>query len=253
MLKKLIQFSKSRSYFAGLSLATTAVVLSASMTGCTSFRRLGIGEAVAITYRDAVWARRAYNLRYGNCQRPYEEHFRNGFSAGYLDVSNGGDGFVPALPPQDYRGYEFQSADGAKCVDSWFEGYPAGVAAAKKDKSGNYHDVLISRMVNNAISQSKTDPKLPGDVPVVGADEGVRTASAANQMPVRRFGEPLPMNGSEANSTGRSVLESNYSAGYGESTSTQVMPADYRNSEFAIDPEYLGSGYNEPLPANGQR
>ena len=86
-------------------------------------------------------------------------------------MCNGGDGYVPALPPEEYRAPEYQSADGAKCVNSWFEGYPAGVAAARKDKSGTYHDVLISRMIDSAIDQSNTDPVLPADVQVVSTNE----------------------------------------------------------------------------------
>ncbi|MDE0935439.1 MAG: hypothetical protein OSA89_05955 [Mariniblastus sp.] len=143
-----------------------AILMTASFTGC----KLGIKEASMLTYRDTVWSKRAFNLRYGDCKRAYANHFENGFCAGYTDMCNGGDGYVPALPPEEYRAPEYQSADGAKCVNSWFEGYPAGVAAAKKDKSGTYHDVLISRMINSAIDQSNTDPILPVDVQVVSKD-----------------------------------------------------------------------------------
>lgn len=112
-------------------------------------------EATLVAYRDLVWAKRAYNLRYGNCDRPYGEHFYNGFCAGYSDVCNGGDGYVPALPPVSYRSSRFQSADGVKCVNAWFEGYPAGVAAARKEKVGNYNNVLVSKMMNDAIELEK--------------------------------------------------------------------------------------------------
>ena len=129
-----LNFSRLRNQFFVLSFASLMVVQS---IGCAKTNtRLGFGEAIVIGYRDAVWAKRAYNLRYGNCDRPYEEHFQSGFCAGYTDMANGGDGYVPALPPQEYRGFEFQSADGAQCVNSWFEGYPEGVAAAKKEKVG---------------------------------------------------------------------------------------------------------------------
>ena len=91
------------------SLMLAVAITSLTHTGCNQpIRRLGILDELAITYRDQVWARRAYNLRFANCNRQYEDHFRNGFCAGYSDVSNGGDGFVPALPPDQYRGFEFQ-------------------------------------------------------------------------------------------------------------------------------------------------
>lgn len=157
-----------------------ALLMIAQSIGCSSISRLGVGEAIAVGYRDLVWAKRAYNLRYGNCERPYAEHFQSGFCAGYTDMCNGGDGYVPALPPADYRGYEFQSVDGAQCVNTWFEGYPAGVAAAKQDKAGNFHDVMISRMVDSAIKQENTKSILPQDIPIVGARD------AHSRIPVVR-------------------------------------------------------------------
>ncbi len=162
--------SKSLACFRNqLLVLSFALLMISQSVGCSSISRLGFGEAIAVGYRDLVWAKRAYNLRFGNCDRPYAEHFQNGFCSGYTDVCHGGDGYVPALPPAEYRGFEFQSIDGSQCVNSWFEGYPAGVAAAKQDKAGNFHDVMISRMVNSAIKQEKAKPVLPQDVPIVGA------------------------------------------------------------------------------------
>ena len=136
-------------------------------TGCTSpMRRLGIVDELAIAYRDQVWARRAYNLRFANCDREFGDHFRNGFCAGYSDVCNGGDGYVPALPPEAYRGYEYQCAEGSQCVGAWFDGYPEGVAAARAEDAGTYHKMQISRMIDQAVTQDKTPNVLPSDVPV---------------------------------------------------------------------------------------
>ncbi len=150
-----------------LVLIGIAMLTLSQSVGC----KLGLHETAMVTYRDYVWAKRAFNLRYGNCDRPYAQHFENGFCAGYEATCNGGDGYVPALPAEEYRSYEYQSVDGSKCVNSWFEGYPAGVAAAKKDKAGTYHDVLISRMINSAVQQEKTGAVLPDDVPVVAAKQ----------------------------------------------------------------------------------
>ena len=154
------------------------VLFAASMvvpySGCSSTMRLGslgFGDALLEGYRDRVWAKRAYNLRYNNCDRPYESHFQNGFVEGYCDTCNGGDGYVPALPPNEYRGFEFQSPDGAQCVQTWFDGYPAGVAAAKKDRAGEFHDIYTSRMINSAITQDKAKHILPNDVPVLTTNE----------------------------------------------------------------------------------
>lgn len=167
MLKNVVVNHQPASQSSGMGIQVLLICI-AMLTLCQSTGcKLGIKEASMLTYRDTVWSKRAYNLRYAGCDREYSEHFQNGFCAGYKEMCNGGDGYVPALPPEEYRSPKYQSADGAKCVNSWFEGFPAGVAAARKDKSGTYHDVLISRMINSAIAQSKTQPVLPGDVKVV--------------------------------------------------------------------------------------
>ena len=152
-------------------LTVFAALLVIPSSGCASGRlripRLGISDALLEKYRDNVWARRAFNLRYANCDIPYPEHFENGFVAGYCQKCNGGDGYVPPLPPDQYRGYEFQSADGAQCVKAWFDGFPAGVAAAKKDRAGDFHDIYTSKMVNSALVQDAAKHVLPDDVPVL--------------------------------------------------------------------------------------
>ena len=153
-------------------LAVVALLgVTATQAGCNVVRTFD--QTAALTFRDFVWSKRAFNLRFGNCDRPYAEHFQNGFQDGYTDVCQGGDGYTPALPPDTYRGYEFQSADGSNCVSAWFEGYPAGVAAARKDNSGTYHNLAVSRMLDAAIKQEKTKPKLTGAVPVVSGKKVV--------------------------------------------------------------------------------
>ena len=151
-------------------LTVFAALLVIPSSGCASglrIPRLGFGDALLEKYRDNVWAKRAFNLRYANCEIPFANHFENGFVAGYTDQSNGGDGYVPPLPPDQYRGYEFQSADGAQCVKAWFDGFPAGVAAAKKDRAGDFHDIYTSKMINSALAQDSAKHVLPDDVPVL--------------------------------------------------------------------------------------
>ena len=180
----------------GIRLLFSAITI---LTLCQSIGCQGslreIHEATMLTYRDHVWSRRAYNLRYANCDRQYADHFQKGFQAGYVEVCTGGDGYVPALPPHEYRAYEFQSAEGAKCINSWFEGYPAGVAAAKHDKAGTYHDVLISRAISAAIQQEKNESILPRNGAVAEAKQPSDTVMAHSrnnqqagvQRPVKNF------------------------------------------------------------------
>ncbi len=175
-----------------LGLSALAAV-SLAQSGCSSsFRNLAneLNNNLLVEYRDAVWSRRAYNLRYGNCDRPFSNHYRDGFCAGYMDVCNGGDGYVPALPPPEYRGLEYQSAEGAKCVNTWFEGYPSGVAAAKQDKTGDYKDMFISKMINSAVTQDNAKHMLPGDVPIVKPKGSLDSSNTS--MGVSREAPPAP-------------------------------------------------------------
>jgi hypothetical protein len=133
-------------------------------------------------YRNHVWARRAYNLRYGNCDRQYPEHFKQGFVDGYSDVCNGGDGYVPAVPPEKYWSFKYQSPEGAKCVNTWFKAYPLGVKAAREDSAGAFQKVYISKMIQSALVQENADHILPDDVPVVAAENGEGASSAESEM-----------------------------------------------------------------------
>lgn len=169
--------------------ASVLALIGCSMgVGCRAGRPLAVNEAMLVSYRDMVWAKRAYNLRYGNCERPYGEHYYNGFCAGYADVCNGGDGYVPALPPSAYRTPSFQSPDGAQCVNAWFEGYPAGVEAAKQEKVGNFNNVLVSKMIDTAVSTENNSKRLlPGDVPVTKSNN-----SQSNPSKVEVAAPPKP-------------------------------------------------------------
>ena len=178
----------TRRLFAALMLLALGFT-SLTQIGCSSpVRRLGIVDELAIAYRDRVWAQRAYNLRFANCNREFEDHFKNGFCEGYSDVCNGGDGYTPALPPEEYRGFEYQCAEGSKCVDSWFAGYPAGVAAAREEDAGSYHKMHVSRMIDQAIVQNNATNTLPSDVPVTKPSASLIPPTAPS-VATRKFGE----------------------------------------------------------------
>lgn len=184
-----------------------AVLTLCQSTGCR-LNKLAFTDAWMISYRDAVWSKRAFNLNYGNCDQPYAEDFEAGFCAGYQDIACGGDGYVPAMPPAEYRSFEYQSAEGAQCVNAWFEGFPAGVKAARKEDVGTYHNVLISRMINAAVTQSETEQKLPADVPIIspalakGSNVPVKPVVAAPPIPTTqpaKHRNPLPFPRSQPN------------------------------------------------------
>lgn len=79
--------------------------------------------------------------------------------------------------------YEYQSHEGAGCVNAWFEGYPAGAMAAKSRDLDKYSNVYISRLMDAAIQQDKAEVKLPSDVKVVGPSEVEPNRQPANNSP----------------------------------------------------------------------
>ena len=124
----------------------------------------------------------------------FREHFHKGFVEGYCSVCNGGDGYIPAMPPRDYWGYEFQSSDGAQCVSAWFEGYPEGVAAARKTNAGKNADMYISSMAERAIQQEKEGVRLASQVDIVGSGSNQPAKSTAAQPPaVESAAPPAPI------------------------------------------------------------
>ena len=162
----------TRKVRAFLALALSAVVLQS--IGCVTGPGAALFDEPLGGYRNHVWSNRAYNLRYGDCDREFESHFKQGFCDGYSDVCNGGDGYVPAVPPEAYWSYQYQSAEGAKCVNTWFKAYPLGVKAAREDGAGNFQKVYISKMIQSAITQEKADHVLPDDVPVVTPEKQIK-------------------------------------------------------------------------------
>jgi len=57
-------------------------------------------------------------------------HYREGFAQAFIDVANGGNGELPAVPPPRYWNAHFRSAKGEWRVERWFDGYRAGSAIA---------------------------------------------------------------------------------------------------------------------------
>lgn len=187
-----------------LILAFSSVVLLQSV-GCVTGPGAALFDEPLGGYRNHVWANRAYNLRYRDCDRQFESHFKQGFCDGYTDVSNGGDGYVPAVPPEEYWSYQYQSSEGAKCVNTWFKAYPLGVKAAREDGAGNFQKVYISKMIQSAITQEKADHVLPDDVPVVTPEKDIE------QPPVTTGNDP---NFNAANLYNRSATARNLGPNY---------------------------------------
>ena len=113
-----------------------------------NYRKKGYPEKAFEGYRDHVWAKRSYNLRFGNCNMAYEGDFHDGFIEGYCNSCNGGDGTPPALPPNEYWGTQYQNTNGQKAIQAWYKGYPEGVKAAKQDGVAQNKKIFISNEMN---------------------------------------------------------------------------------------------------------
>ncbi len=117
--------------------------------GCMTAAGLGRGltnhgclNDYMISYRNSAWAAKAWLCRKPRfCNRKYLKDFENGFRDGYKSIADGGNGCAPAVCPQQYWGWQYQTADGQARMNAWFEGYPMGVQAAEEEGIGNWSQV----------------------------------------------------------------------------------------------------------------
>ncbi len=134
-----------------LLLVSVGCLLSPAV-GCTTMS--GFGSKMAHTealgdflvgYRNSAWAAKSWHCqKHRFCNRQFIGDFENGFRDGYQAVAAGGNGCMPAVCPQSYWGWQYQTADGQARMNAWFEGYPLGVQAAEQDGIGNWSQVRTS-------------------------------------------------------------------------------------------------------------
>jgi hypothetical protein len=167
-------------------LATLVVAITGPSTGCTMFsgmhraltRHDGLDEFM-VNYRNNAWSARAWLCtKHEYHGHRYLSDLEAGFRQGYADVAAGGNGCTPAICPQSYWGWQYQSADGQQRMNAWFEGYPLGVKAAEEDGIGHWRRVATAFNAP-APTRVKPDPKTAADTaidaipPVPLADPGV--------------------------------------------------------------------------------
>lgn len=124
------------------------LLLTTSTTGCVPWAKgiRSIDESVT-DWRDFVWGKRAFYQRYGS---DASGPFMDGFLEGYHDMLQGDDGCVPVVPPRKYWGWKYQSAGGQSSISDWFDGYAAGVTAAKEDGLADLGKVPVSSSYNGS-------------------------------------------------------------------------------------------------------
>jgi hypothetical protein len=57
--------------------------------------------------------------------------YRLGYEQAYVDVAQGTDGQIPALPPAKYWKVDARTPEGHQRAQQWFNGYAAGAARAR--------------------------------------------------------------------------------------------------------------------------
>lgn len=109
-------------------------------------------------YRNRAWSAKAWHKHKDQfCDRNHMPDFCAGFRQGYEDVAGGADGCTPALPPESYWGWRYQSVEGQGKVGAWFSGYPMGAKAAEEDGIGNWGTIRTTLPMSVT-----TGPAAPG-------------------------------------------------------------------------------------------
>ncbi len=75
-------------------------------------------------------SRRAYASMQQCYPEPPNIDFQSGYRQAFVDVALGGDGVVPAVPPECYWSTCYRTAEGHQHAEDWFSGYTAGAERA---------------------------------------------------------------------------------------------------------------------------
>jgi len=144
-----------------------AGLLVGSSPGCTIMSNMGAVFSASdacdefmIGHRNSVMATKAwYRVKPNYRNHPHRNSFRDGFIAGYIDVAEGGAGCTPSVAPSEYWGWQYQSPEGQRATDAWFEGFPHGAQAAEQDGVGHWGNI---QLVGAQQPDTKQPPKVDG-------------------------------------------------------------------------------------------
>jgi hypothetical protein len=180
-------------------IAVGAAVLSLGGSGCAlvhdtvSLTAYTVKESVQDcreTKRNQKWAEQAWkNVRRCNPDAVYTEDYEAGFEDGFAHyLFRGGNGEPPPLPPRHYRKLAYQTPEGYRAIEDWFEGYRYGAIVARE--SGYREFVTGPSAFRNAV---------PMESPVAGPVPASLPASITEPLPGRPaappaepIGEPRP-------------------------------------------------------------
>jgi hypothetical protein len=129
-----------------------AALMATSFTGCMTVHNgwealshNGAWNDTVIVLRNRSFSAKAWHRRKHHfCNEKYLKDFCAGFRAGYEDTAAGKGECTPAFPPQEYWGWDCQSAEGHARSSAWFAGYPQGARAAEEDGLGSWQQIPMS-------------------------------------------------------------------------------------------------------------
>ncbi len=110
--------------------------------------------------------------------------FKYGYQQAYIDISNGGSGALPAIPPARYWAAPYRTTWGHNKARDWFTGYEAGACSAKccmpadtmSVPTSVYHD-CDNRLASGLDGQSF------GAAPIINANYGGTAYSPTPMTP----------------------------------------------------------------------
>jgi hypothetical protein len=118
----------------GLALLSPGCML-VSATHVLSYRLCQSVEDCAERQRNARWAEESWEAVAGRCPGlAGNDDYARGFKEGLAEYLYRGAVDPPVLPPKRYRSVRYQTAQGYRAIEDWFNGYRRGVAVAHDGK-----------------------------------------------------------------------------------------------------------------------
>lgn len=187
------------------TLAMLAVVCLGigSGSGCTMMNGIHNGitnnealDEFMVSYRNRAWSARSWhNNKHKFCNRKHQKDFQAGYRAGYEAVAAGGNGCTPAMAPQEYWGWKYQSPEGQAKVNAWFEAFPLGARAAEEDGLGYWGQIPTMLPPEQS---TPANCNIPGPLPMNGVPIPVEGPEVHNGDLIGEVGMAEPVQGSPA-------------------------------------------------------
>jgi hypothetical protein len=122
-----------------------------------------------------------------NSKRLLGGDYKDGFKQAFIDIAQGGNGEVPAVPPPKFWNTHFRSNWGQRKAELWFNGYRAGVAMAGVELNDIRHiaasaDWTVEKPTSPFASQANCET---GNCPPTGPINGGSLLNPQPRVPFR--------------------------------------------------------------------